>query len=295
MALWYMVDEIVSWIVDRSTALVCSHWNRIWHQKPLVAYLLSKEPFDLTTFPNITGLCTVGIVKLTPSIDKLVNLRFLSDCGGAGLTDDILSQLTNLTSINSLCYTITDMSMKRLINLRSLNVYCNRNITDKSVEKLTGLTLLDLRNNCTITSESVRKLTNLTYLNLRPHSIIAPDIGFFLPNLVEFGFGRIFTDRDPYECLSQTKKLIIGNNLPNRDLIKLTQLTELQLHVHNQPHDIIYTLMQLTNLVSLTVSGCRLPGTTRIETLRDGWTTPWHYYKPLPKLTKLVDHHNAYL
>ena len=61
---------------------------------------------------------------------------------------------------------ITDLGVKRLSNLRSLNLYYNERITDLGVKKLSNLSKLNLEYNNMITDSGIKGLKNLKEIYL---------------------------------------------------------------------------------------------------------------------------------
>ena len=91
--------------------------------------------------------------------DNSKKIRITSNNNYPGITNNILKQLSHLTSLN-LEYnnTITNEGIAHLVHLTSLNLEYNNTITNKGIAPLVHLTFLDLCSNKTITNEGIAHL-----------------------------------------------------------------------------------------------------------------------------------------
>jgi hypothetical protein len=119
------------------------------------------------------GLTTINI-KISNNKEEILKWSIrkniyitLSLDNNSTITDDSLKLLVNLRTLyldnNS---TITDDSLKLLVNLRTLYLSYNSTITDDSLKLLVNLRTLYLSYNSTITDDSLKLLINLRTLYL---------------------------------------------------------------------------------------------------------------------------------
>lgn len=108
------------------------------------------------------------------------------------LSNTVLSQLTNLTTLNlEFNPLITDAGLANLTNLTDLNLRNNHKITDASLSILQKLTTINVEHCDQITDETLTELTNLTSLY---HTNL--DLYYSMPNL-KFVNGDPYTDPFP--------------------------------------------------------------------------------------------------
>jgi len=184
-----MLEEILSHLDIKSlfrTATVCIAWEKVIWKCPQ-----SISPFEMQFD--------------TQRLKKFVNLTTLnvSDYMNTHINDEAISTLLKLKSLelsqhpyirsNSQQLTISNLGVKRLVNLHHLNLKGNAKITDEGIRKLVNLTSLDLSRNELVTIEGIKELTNLSTLKIIKNSAINLEQiqELNLPNLKS-----VFSDRE---------------------------------------------------------------------------------------------------
>jgi Leucine-rich repeat (LRR) protein len=141
------------------TATVCVAWEKVIWKCPqsISPYEISFDTHRLKKFVNLTTL-NVSDYSFTQindeAISTLLRLKSLE-----------LSQHPYIRS-NSQQLTISNIGVKKLLNLNHLNLKGNAKITNEGIRKLVNLTSLDLSRNELITIEGIRELTNLSSLKI---------------------------------------------------------------------------------------------------------------------------------
>ncbi|VAW43306.1 hypothetical protein MNBD_CHLOROFLEXI01-3660 [hydrothermal vent metagenome] len=182
-----------------------------------------------------------GLTKLSPEIEKLVNLTKL-DLGSNYLTTmpPEIGQLTNLTELHlgSNKLTAVPPEIDQLTSLKWLNLGYNQlMIVPAEIWQLTSLTSLVLDGNqLTVIPSKIGQLTSLTELYLTENQLTAlpPEIG---------------------QLTSLTSLVLIGNNLTAvpSEIGQLGSLTKLDLSF-NKLEDLPKSLQQLTQLKTLNLN-----------------------------------------
>ena len=226
------------------------------------------ENTNLFFLPNLTKL-----EIFIPPNNILLHMHHKID-----ITDELISQLTQLTDLIFTCDGITNNGLKTLTNLKTLGIhqndkitndiltnfpkltklelFCN-NITDEGLSKLTNLKFLsifdDYSNN--FTDLSIKKLTALTDLYIKNTNFITTESVRFLTRLKKLSmFQMNEITNEALRELSNLELLYLGycKKITDEGLTLLTNLTGLNL---DGMHDItikgVNTLSKLTGLCTL--------------------------------------------
>jgi len=196
-------------------------------------------------FLNNSKITNKGLQHLTKSL-KVIAL------GSCQITDDLLSQCTNLTDLalqnNNL---ITNITIQSLDKLEKLYLCNNTKITVESLcdKKLTSLYL---GNNNNFDNESLNKLTYLIDLGIDRNMIITDDV-FNYPNMknlqsLDLEYNTIITGIYFDKLQNLTTLNIKNNDLINANaLYKLPNLQNLTFNSNNYLKQIDYQLINLLN------------------------------------------------
>lgn len=238
----------------------------------------TRSDWILNHFLNEESV-SLGVLHKIDTTLKMPNLKSLEIRPHTNFSDNILSQLTNLTKFSCPCTTplISDASLVHLNNLTELDISCSKNFTDFSVQFLTNLQSLTAEHS-QISDLSITALTNLTNLKvdfnqinfdsyskltyLKSLEIVRPMHEFISQTIKSLSF------------LTQLTSLSIDSNwIDDNCLICLSNLLSLHLRLLNSSNVTNKSIMTLTRLIQLNV----------IETDR----LNYHGYSNLTNLTDL--------
>jgi hypothetical protein len=165
-------------------------------------------------------------------------------------TDDNISNLTNITSLDLTCDNINIKGIKYLTNLKTLNLF---EPTAKKYSKFFDIiSSSNISNNQHITDEDIKNLVNLKKLNL--------DNGSNITN-------------NSLNCLRELKVLSLPNCTKITD-ISITKLTNLTYLLIKDDHRITDNgLSVLTNLETLIFDDCNEIGSVYIQNKRINFVT----------------------
>jgi hypothetical protein len=181
--------------------------------------LQKLELYDIYSTISDRGL------KVLTTLETLV-LR-----GCKTISDSSIQKLINLRSLTiinrgSMVGNITDNSVSRLHNLEDLSLYNISTITDRSIARL-NLIKLTIRFTSNITDVGLQKLTRLRTLTLIETGHRITDAGIMcLHNLVELNINSNHITDLGIQGLSYLQRLVIHNNryITNNSIQKLSSL-----------------------------------------------------------------------
>ncbi len=114
------------------------------------------------------------LYKYSPKIFKTINKKFYSFSNKLIISNKIPDvvfnkinpeRIRNLTVYNNIF--IKDDDIKKMINLKHLNLSSNKNITNNGIKDLNKISTLCLFDNNNITDDGIKNLKNLKYLDIR--------------------------------------------------------------------------------------------------------------------------------
>lgn len=189
----------------------------------------------------------------------LTNLKKLTLDHNTGVTNECLSHLTNLTTLDIeenpkyICENpITSEGIISLLNLTKLNLKRNTTIDGVGFSCLTNLKKLSLLNNDFFGQKALKHMTFLTYLDLTMNETISDQCVSYLTNLETLILGAEFAVSDiSLNVLTNLTDLQFSENQDITDAVvaKLTKLKSLMLADNQSITDA--SLSCLTNLTSL--------------------------------------------
>lgn len=227
--------------------------------------VLTRQPYHMkdeaiTHFTNLEQLKVCGN-SFRKNLHLIPKLRKLSLAHNTGITNESLSYLTNLTTVDieenpkyicqnpitsegiSCLTNLTKLNLKRnttidgegfscLTNLKKLSLLCNEFFDNDALQHMTFLTYLDLTMNETISDQSVSHLTNLETLILGAEFAVSDISLNLLTNLTDLQFevNHDITD-GAVSKLTKLKSLMLADNqsLTDASISCLTNLTSLEL------------------------------------------------------------------
>lgn len=170
--------------------IAAKHYFNNINANQLRRYMMS----DSSVLYDTTTILEECPLLVDARLAKFTKLRKLVIGKQTCITDHSLKQLTNLTylDVTLRLIQITDDSIKKLLQLRSLNIENNYFITDDTLTVLTNLTSLNIRRNYSFTNRGVSVLTNLTTLNLNDEGLITDVALIHLTKITNLGLGNNF-------------------------------------------------------------------------------------------------------
>jgi hypothetical protein len=139
---------------------------------PKLSYFefIPEEIFSLiiSYIPKVKLLRNISLISKrfeTVAVSQVYSLKCY--CDGWQISDRNIKKLINIKKLDiSYNCKVTNLGIKGLTNLTSLNIECNDNIRNSSVERLINLKYLNMENNSFVTSRGIKDLINLTDLNI---------------------------------------------------------------------------------------------------------------------------------
>jgi hypothetical protein len=279
----YLLYHYVDAVSDLSVGPICRVTNdTLALCTKLESLRLKGSPLvtDAGILPIATNLTALGITAgqgvnnlLTDkSLKMCVNLTSLDLTSNSSISDTGVRALTKLTTLNlgggQFSYMrgfdlhVSNVSLKKLRSLTSLNLSNNQRITDSALLYLPNLVELDISYSSLITNRGLCVLTHLKTLSLRGNATVSDEGLVPLVNLTS---------------LDLNSNQVITDNA----LMKLTNLLSLVLEgsVFSRPVISDYGLQRCTQLTSLVISGNSSITSDGVSSLRNltyinvGWGT----------------------
>jgi hypothetical protein len=116
---------------------------------------------DISFISNLTKLENLCLERQNDNVYNRIVVHHST------VTDNTIRNLVNLRHLNvPYCSNLTDASVGLLVNLRHLNVSNCRNFTDASIGRLVNLQYLNISHSRQISDTSISQLVNLRYLDI---------------------------------------------------------------------------------------------------------------------------------
>lgn len=158
-----LLVDILTIFINKSVNTVCKYWYNLWLEKPICMNLKNNNNVDISKFKNIIEFSLGKNTIIEPYLDKLPKLKIFNIDENIYVTNDILKNLTNLTSLSLNNNTIIeDESLRKLTNLKKLKII-NANITYDSLKNLC-IKNLSIGNN--ILNADLQKMKEITKIKM---------------------------------------------------------------------------------------------------------------------------------